>query len=76
MLLYSKWGIGMGPSFLLLFLVSGRGVGMDMSHLLFANNTLILHDTNKEHREHLSWAFIWFKAILGLKINLEKSELI
>ena len=26
--------------------------------------------------EHLSWALIWFEAILGLKINLEKSKLI
>ena len=59
------------------FLASGRGgEGKVVSHLVFANGTLISNDSNKEHLEALSWVFMWFKVIYGLKINLDKSELI
>ena len=59
------------------FLVRGRnGLEVEVSHLLFAYDTLILCDANKEKVEHLSWVFMWFETLLGLKINLEKSELI
>ena len=47
-----------------------------MSHLLFANDTLVFYDASKEHVEVLSWAFMWFEIVFGLKINLHKSELI
>lgn len=43
---------------------------MEVSHLLFANDSLIL----KEKMEYLSWIVMWFDTILGLKNNLEKSE--
>ena len=58
-------------------MAGGRG-GEDVidSHLLFANDTLVFCDASKEHVEVLSWAFMWFEAIFGLKINLHKSELI
>ena len=37
------------------FLVSGRGdEGLKVSHMLFANDTLILYDATKEHMEHLN----------------------
>ena len=49
---------------------------MEVFHLLFANDTLILCDANKENIEYLSWVFMWFEAISRLKINLEKSEVI
>lgn len=59
------------------FLASGRGaVGMEVSHFLFANDTLIFCDSNIQHLEYLSWAFTWLEAISGLKTNLDKSELI
>ena len=59
------------------FLVRGRdGEGVEASHLLFANNTLIFCDVRKKNLEYLSWILMWFEAMLGLKINLEKSELI
>ena len=32
--------------------------------------------SNKEHLEALSWAFMWFEVISGLKINLNKTKLI
>ena len=53
-----------------------RPMGEVVSHLLFVNDTLIFCDSYKEHLEALSWAFMWFEAISGLKINLDKSELI
>ena len=59
------------------FMVGGRGgEGVVVSHLLFANDTLVFCDASKEHVEVLSSAFMWFEAIFGLKINLHKSELI
>ena len=59
------------------FLVKGRnGVGVEVSHLSFADDTLILCDASKENLEYLSWVFIWFEACSKLKINLGKSEMI
>lgn len=58
------------------FLASGRGVGKEVPHLLYFDDTLIFNDSNKEQLEALSWAFMWFEAISGLKINLDKSKLI
>ena len=40
---------------------------MVVSRLLFADNTLIFCDSDKEHLEALSWAFMWFEVISGLK---------
>lgn len=37
------------------FLVRGRGVGLEVSHLLFVDDTVILSDVRKEHIEHLSF---------------------
>ena len=47
-----------------------------MSHLLFADDTLIFCDTDAEQLEYLSWTFMWFEAISGLKVNLSKTEAI
>ncbi|RVW25306.1 hypothetical protein CK203_113460 [Vitis vinifera] len=64
-------------SFINGFLVKGKnGVGVEVSHLLFANDTLILCDASKENLEYLSWVFMWFEACSWLKINLGKSEMI
>lgn len=41
------------------FSVRGRGgKGLEVSHLLFADATLILCDDRKEHKEHLNWEFM------------------
>ena len=59
------------------FLVIGRhDVGVEVSHVFFVDDTLIICDASKENLEHLSWVFMWFEPCSWLKINLEKSELI
>ncbi|RVW23977.1 hypothetical protein CK203_092087 [Vitis vinifera] len=45
------------------FLVRSRnGFGVEVSHLLFVDNTLVLYDVNKEKLEHWSWVYMWFEA--------------
>ena len=51
-------------------------MGVKVFQMLFVDDTFILYDTSKEDLEYLNWVFMWFKAILGLKINLKKNELI
>ena len=45
-----------------------------MSHLLFADDTLIFCDAEADQLQYLSWTFMWFEAISGLKVNLSKTE--
>ena len=47
-----------------------------MSHLLFADDTLVFYENSQEQMTYLSWILIWFKALLVLRIKLDKSELI
>ena len=59
------------------FVVKRRhDVGVEVSHLFLADNTLILCDASKENLEYLSLVFMWFEACSRLKINLGKSEFI
>ena len=37
---------------------------------------LIFCEANKEQLKYLSWILMWFEALSGLKINLNKSEII
>ena len=55
---------------------SNSGVEGDLLHLLFANNTLLFCEANSEQLRYLSWVFLWFEAISGLKVNRDKSEAI
>uniref|UniRef100_A0A2N9EFE5 Reverse transcriptase domain-containing protein n=1 Tax=Fagus sylvatica TaxID=28930 RepID=A0A2N9EFE5_FAGSY len=63
-------------------LLSGFQVGslnnslLKISHLLFANDTLIFSDANPDHIFHIRLLFTWFEAVSGLKINLCKSEMV
>ena len=52
------------------------GRSLAVSHLLFANDTLIFCDADLDQILILHMILIWFEAIFGLKINLGKSELV
>ena len=54
---------------------SGRNA-LSISHLFFADDTLILCGADTYQLWHLREIFIRFQAISGLKINLSKSELV
>ncbi|RVW17209.1 putative mitochondrial protein [Vitis vinifera] len=57
--------------------LKGRGgLVMEVSHLLFADDTIIFCEAKKEYLTSLSWILAWFEAASGLRINLAKSELI
>ena len=53
-----------------------RSEGVKIYHLLFIDDTLIFCKANEDQATFLSWFLMWFEAILGLKVNLDKSELI
>ncbi|RVX15951.1 Auxilin-related protein 1 [Vitis vinifera] len=54
----------------------GGRTALNISHLFFANDTIVFCEANKDHLSHLSWILFWFEAASGLKINLGKSEII
>ncbi|RVW34912.1 putative ribonuclease H protein [Vitis vinifera] len=55
----------------------GRGgEGILISHFLFADDTLVFCEESQDQLTYLSWLLMWFEACSGLKVNLEKSELI
>ncbi|RVW43437.1 putative ribonuclease H protein [Vitis vinifera] len=49
---------------------------LKISHLFFADDTIVFCEANKEHLTYLSWILLWFEAASGLRINLDKSEII
>ena len=56
----------------------GASVGSSLmvSHLLFADDTLIFFYANIDQMLILRMVLIWFEAVSGLKVNWGKSELV
>lgn len=53
----------------------GRG-GVNISHLLFVDDTLILCEADESYFRNLQCLLLCFEAVLRLQINLPKSEAI
>ena len=53
-----------------------NGEGASVSHLLFADNTLLFCEDNRNQLVFWKWIVICFEVVSGLKINLKKSEII
>ena len=49
---------------------------LSISHILYAYDTVLLCEPNKEQLMHLGWTLMWFEVVLGLKVRLSKSEII
>lgn len=71
--LLNKGGVLSGWQF------NGRGgvrVGVEISQLLFAYDTLVFCEPPLNQLTSLSWLLIWFEVMSRLRVYLEKSELI
>ena len=53
-----------------------EGSVLNISYLVFANDTMVFCEALEDQMLYLSWVLFRFKTSSGLKINLEKSELI
>ena len=55
------------------------GVGeeeeLELSHLLYADDTMLFCKDNPNNLAFLGWILMWFEAFSGLKINLGKSKI-
>lgn len=49
---------------------------LEISHLLFADDTLIMCDADVDQIHNLDHILLCSEAISGLKVNLKKSELV
>ena len=57
--------------------IKGRnGVVMNISHLLFADDILVFCKDSEEQMVFLSWILLYFEALFGLRVNLEKSAIL
>ncbi len=55
---------------------TSEGIDVIVSHLPFADDTLIFCDIDPPKLEHLGYVLTWFEANSGLTINLGKSKMV
>ena len=48
----------------------------NISHLLFADDTLVFCKDSDDEMLYLSWILLYFEALSGLRINLDKSAIL
>ena len=66
-----------GADLLLGFRADGRrDEGVFVSHLLFADDTILFCDANEEQILHVRMLLLCFEAVTGLKVNALKSEMV
>jgi len=58
------------------FSVGSRPPVINISHLLFADDTLVFYKASTSHLRYLHVLLFCFEAISGLKVNLAKSFLV
>ncbi|RVX01665.1 Transposon TX1 uncharacterized 149 kDa protein [Vitis vinifera] len=46
-----------------------EGMEMNVSHLLFADDTIIFCEARQDHLTYLSWILAWFEAASGCKVG-------
>ena len=49
------------------------GEELQVTHLLFADDTLVFCNDSRDQLAYLNWILLCFEVISGMKINLEKS---
>ena len=53
-----------------------NGTERQITHLLFADDTLVFYKDTEDQMVYLSWILAWFEGLSRLRINLDKSSLI